>query len=61
MLCMLCSTTTQTTFGIHQPLLVLEGLEIVSCANITRGIAWRDNFVILVSCSNTISNSRPLF
>ena len=28
MLCMLCSTTTQTTYGIQQRLLVLEILEI---------------------------------
>ena len=39
MLCMLCSTTTQTTFGIQQRLLVLEILEIVSCGNVTRAIA----------------------
>ena len=39
MLCMLCSTTTQTTFGIQQRLLVLEILEIASCGNLTRAIA----------------------
>ena len=39
MLCMLCSTTTQTTFEIQQRLLVLEILEIVSCGNLTRAIA----------------------
>ena len=39
MLCMLCSTTTQVTFGIQQRLLVLEILEIVSCGNQTRTIA----------------------
>ena len=39
MLCMLCSTTTQTTFGIQQRLLVLEILEIVNCGNLTRDIA----------------------
>ena len=39
MLCILCSTTTQTTFGIQQRLLVLEILEIVSCGNLTRAIA----------------------
>ena len=36
---MLCSTTTQRTFGIQQRLLVLEILEIVSCGNLTRAIA----------------------
>ena len=39
MLCMLCSPTTQKTFGIQQRLLVLEILEIVSCGNLTRAIA----------------------
>ena len=39
MLCMLCSTTTQTTFGIQQRLLVLEILEIVRCWNLTHAIA----------------------
>ena len=39
MLCMLCCTTTQVTFGIQQRLLVLEILEIVSCGNQTRTIA----------------------
>ena len=39
MLCILSSTTTQTTFGIQQRLLVLEILEIVSCGNLTRAIA----------------------
>ena len=39
MLCMLCSTTTQTTFGIQQRSLVLEILEIVSRENLTRAIA----------------------
>ena len=39
MLCMLCSTTIQTTFGIQQRLLVLEILEIVSCGKLTRAIA----------------------
>ena len=39
MLCMLCSTTAQTTSGIQQSLLVLETLEIFSCANLTRAIA----------------------
>ena len=36
---MLCSTTTQTIFGIQQRLLVLEILEIVSCGDLTRAIA----------------------
>ena len=36
---MLCSTTTQTTFGIQQRSLVLEILEIVSRENLTRAIA----------------------
>ena len=36
---MLCSTTTQTTFGIQQRLLVLEILEIASSGNLTRAIA----------------------
>ena len=35
-LCMLCSTTAQTAFGIQQRLLVLEILEIASCGNLTR-------------------------
>ena len=35
----LSSTTTQTTFGIQQRLLVLEILEIVNCGNLTRDIA----------------------
>ena len=39
MLCMLCSTTTQATFGIQQRLLVLDILEIVSCGNLTRAIS----------------------
>ena len=39
MLCMLCSTTTQTTFGIQQRLLILEILEIVSCGNLTSAMA----------------------
>ena len=39
MLCMLWSTTLQTTFGIQQRLLVLENLEIVGCGNLTRAIA----------------------
>ena len=39
MLCMLCSTTTQTTFGIQQRLLILEILEIASCGNLTHAIA----------------------
>ena len=39
MLCMLCSITTQTTFGIQQSLLVLEILEIFSYGNLTRAIA----------------------
>ena len=39
MLCMLCSTTTQVTFGIQQRLLVLDILEIVSCGNLTRAIS----------------------
>ena len=39
MLRMLCSTTTQTTFGIQQGLVVLEILEIVSYGNLTRTIA----------------------
>ena len=38
MLYMLCSTTTQTSFGIQQCLLVLEILESVSCGNLTRAI-----------------------
>ena len=33
-----CSTTTQTTFGIQQRLIVLKILEIVSCGNLTRTI-----------------------
>ena len=33
------STTTQTTFGIQQRLLVLETSEIVSLGNLTRVIA----------------------
>ena len=36
---MLCSTTTQTIFGIKQRFLVLEILEIVSCENLPRAIA----------------------
>ena len=36
---MLCSTTTQTTFGIQQRLLILEILEIASCRNLTHAIA----------------------
>ena len=39
MLCMLCSTTAQTTSGIQQRLLILETLEIFSCGNLTRAIA----------------------
>ena len=39
MSCMLCSPTTQKTFGIQQRLLVLEILEIVICGNLTRAIA----------------------
>ena len=39
MLCMLCSTTTKTTFGIQQRLLVLEILEIASYGNLIRAIA----------------------
>ena len=35
----LSSTTTQTTFGIQQRLLVLETSEIVSLGNLTRVIA----------------------
>ena len=35
---MLCSTTTQTNFGIQQRLFVLEILGIVSCGNLTRAI-----------------------
>ena len=38
-LCIFCSATTQTTFGIQKRLLVLEILEIVSCWNLTRAIA----------------------
>ena len=35
MSCMLCSTTTQTSVGIQQRLLVSEILEIVSCGDPT--------------------------
>ena len=38
-LCMLCSTATQTTFEIQQRFLVLKILEIASCGNLTRVIA----------------------
>ena len=70
MLCMRCSTTTQTTFGVQHCSLVLEFLEIVSwwesnpchCgANSIELTTMICNSAILISCSNTIPNSRPLF
>ena len=64
MLCMLCSTTTQTAFGVQHCSLVLEILEIFS---------WRESnpchcgtnsielTTIICNIANTIPDSRPLF